>query len=339
VQSAALAAGDKLSTYYSTGSTGTLVSTAQTFAQYNMPAALYGTVVPAANVVIGTWNGTAFTSGGTLPNAVQVTGLNTAANGNPVPLFFGSFMGRPTVDIRSTVVASYTTGRSFNTIVINDLSQSFSSEIASQRAADNAILNCVKGATGTTSQFGITSFNGTAAISQPLTQASTHLPIIQSVVTALESCGNIGAPACSGSNVAAGLASAIQQFRGGAFANASKNIVVITDGVPNQDPKVNYTPPNGNTTPPICPPNRCTDADLLLMAQAQAALAKAAGISISTIYYSGDTPIQNQASYAASVASLVTGSGIAMVAPTPAQISSAYAGFCSTIPSALKTAM
>ena len=75
------------------------------------------------------------------------------------------------------------------------------------------------------------------------------------------------------------------------------------------------------------------------MARNQAAVAKAAGISISTIYYSGNTVGADQASYAASLASLTGGTGIAMVAPTASQINAAYAGFCSTIPSALKTVM
>jgi Flp pilus assembly protein TadG len=50
-QNAALAAAEKLYTYYSTGSNSTVVSTAQTYALLNMPSAKYGTVVTASNVV------------------------------------------------------------------------------------------------------------------------------------------------------------------------------------------------------------------------------------------------------------------------------------------------
>ena len=86
------------------------------------------------NVVLGhAGSGTAFTAGGTNPTAVQVTGLSTAANSNAVPLFLGSFFGKPSADISYTVVASYGSGKAFNTIVINDMSQSFSGQLSGTR--------------------------------------------------------------------------------------------------------------------------------------------------------------------------------------------------------------
>jgi hypothetical protein len=123
--------------------------------------------------------------------------------------------------------------------------------------------------------------------------------------------------------------SAIQQFSS-LTSTSKKNIVIITDGVPNAN-SITYSTADGVS----CTKN-CTDAELQAGAQTQAALAKAGGISISTIYYSGDTDTaQDQAIYAAYLATLVTGSGTALVAPTAAQISAAYSGICSTIPSAL----
>ena len=68
------------------------------------------------------------------------------------------------------------------------------------------------------------------------------------------------------------------------------------------------------------------------------ATAASNGISISTIYYSGDdTNPTDQASFKTFLASLVTGTGVALVAPTAAQIDSSYNGVCSTIPSSVKT--
>jgi Flp pilus assembly protein TadG len=339
VQASALAAANKLSTYYSTGSTSTIVTTAQTFATSNMPSATYGTVVPAANVVVGNWASGAFTSlassHGTTPNAVQVTGVNTAANSNPLALFFGSWFGKPTLDLSSTVVASYASGKAFNTIVVNDMSQSFFGEISNQVAADRQILNCVEGQTGSTSNFGVTFFNGAPSTYQPLVQAGTNDTLLQLKVTLITACTFLEDPNCStGSNIAAGIYSAIQQFSGSAYTGTSKNIVIITDGVPNVSGGYNYTADKGQT----CGLG-CSQTDLETGAQTQAAAARAAGISISTIYYSGsDTDPTVQAHNKAFLASLVTGTGIAMVAPTAAQISSAYSGFCSTIPSSLRTA-
>jgi Flp pilus assembly protein TadG len=349
VQSAALAAANKLSTYYSTGSSGTVVSTAQSFGGYNMPSVQYGTVIPSANVVLGTWNSATntFSSGGSTPNAVQVTGLNTTANGNPISFWFGSMFGTPSVDLSATTVASYATGytgtggqgvgamgRSFNTIVINDMSQSFSGQISDQATADLAILNCVTGQTGSTSNFGVTFINGHASTYQPLIQAGTNNIALQLKINLITACTILEDPNCStGSNVASGLYSAIQQFSGATYTGQSKNIVIITDGAPNASHGVNYTTADGVS----CGTN-CSDSDLETAAQTLAATARAAGISISTIYYTGtDTNSTDQANYKAFLASLVTGTGTSLVAPTAAQIDSSYNGVCSTIPSSIKT--
>ena len=212
VQSSALAAANKLSTYYTTGSTATIVSTAQTFATANMPSGTYGTVVPAANVVVGNWASGAFTSlassRGTTPNAVQVTGLNTTANSNALALFFGSWFGKPTLDLSSTVVASYASGKSFNTIVINDLSSSFSGQITDQVQADQQILNCVVGQSGSSSNFGITFINGAATIYQALSPAGTNYTALKLKTSLITACTALEDANCNtGSNVAAGVGS------------------------------------------------------------------------------------------------------------------------------------
>ncbi|HTW70973.1 MAG TPA: TadG family pilus assembly protein [Acetobacteraceae bacterium] len=345
VQAAALAGASNLATYYSSSndSTATVVAQAQAFASANEPPATYGTVVPAADVTLGTWSNGTFTSlaasGSTTPNAVQVTGLNTAANGNAVSILLGSLVGIPTANMTSTATASFATGQNFDTIIINDLSQSFKSEISEQRSADDAILNCVSGGAATTSLFGITTIDGHSSTYLALTQASTNMSTIESAINSLNYCGTALMPVCSGSNVASGIYSAIQQFNSVSSANAIKNIIIITDGVPNAD-SIIYTIADGiyptpTSTTPVCT-ILCTDANLLTMALDQAADAYAAGINISTIYYSGDTPTSEQSSYAASLAGLRKGVGVSLVAPTPAQITTVLGGFCSTMPSALK---
>jgi Flp pilus assembly protein TadG len=333
-QNAALAAAEELFTYYTSGTNSTIVSTAQTYALNNMPSSKYGTVVTSSNVVLGSWSGTAFTAGGTNPTAVQVTGLNTSANSNAVPLFLGSFFGRPSVDISYTVVASYGSGKAFNTIVINDMSQSFASEISDQVIADQQILNCVKGVTGATSYFGITFINGHASTYIPMTLAQSNYTTLQTKVAAITSCNASEDPNCStGSNIGSGIYSAIQQFNNSTYTGTSKNIVIITDGVPDASSGVTYTTADGVS----CGAN-CTDAELQAGTQAQAALAKAAGINISTIYYSGDTSPSDESTYETFLAGLVTGTGKSLVAPSAATIDASYASLCSSIPSVLKLA-
>lgn len=342
-QDAALAGGQYMSTYYTTGSAATINGKVQSIATANMPSAQYGSVVPTANIVLGTWNSSthAFTATTTNPTAVQVTGVNTVANGNPVNTIFGAAYGKPTVNLTSSAVASYGTGKAFNTIILNDLSMSFSSEISDQKAADLAILNCVSSAASTTSQIGLTSFDGHSDTLFALGNAVTNLSAMTTYINhTLDYCGNSGMPACTGSNVAAGLYSAITQLQAAGLANSSASIILITDGVPNAD-AITYTRADGiyptpTSANPVCS-STCTDANLWTMARDQAAYAASLGINISTVYYSGDTSGTTlQAQYAADLATLISGTGLALVAPSAATIDAAFAPFCASMGSAIK---
>jgi Flp pilus assembly protein TadG len=341
-QDAAMAGEQNLANYLKTGSSAQLVSAAQSIATANLPVARYGTVLPAANVVLGTWNSSTqtFTATNTNPTAVKVTTLNTVANGNPVNMFFGGAYGRPTVDLTSTAVAGYGTGQAFNTIMLNDLSMSFSSEISDQRAADVAILNCIVSAASSTSQIGLTSFTGHSNTLYALGNAVTNQTALTTYINnTLNYCGHTGMPACSGSNLAAGLYNAITQLTTAGIANANSNIIVITDGVPNADrmtyARADGTYPTPTSATPVCSTS-CTDADLWTMAQDQAAYAKSLGINISTIYYSGDTQgADTQSQYAADLASLISGTGIALVAPSAAKIDASFGAFCASMGSSV----
>ncbi len=349
VQAAALAGGNKLWSYFTSNqSDDTIVQAAQTLATSNMPTAAYGTVVPAANVVLGNWNADARTftslaaSGGTIPDAVKVTAVNSQANGNPLNLILGGLYGYAQVDISVSAIASYGTGKPFHTILVNDLSQSFSSSIANQRAADKAILDCIRNSTSQTSKVGLIGFTGHYGVIQAPIAAYANYDTLKTRINSLKSCGNTGMPQCSGSNVAAGIYKAAVLFSTEEFASTLRNIVIITDGVPNAD-SITYGREDGiyptpTSTTPTCT-NRCTDAKLLTMAQNQAAYARSLGISISTIYYTGNTPKNQQASYAASLATLVGGTGIALTVPSTSQISTSFAAFCATMSSKLMAVM
>jgi|GEM_PF-3495223 len=348
-QAAALAGGNVISSYYTSGtnSSATIVSRAQQFAVANLPTATYGTVVAASDIVLGNWNAATATftslasSGGTSPNAVSVTGRHLSTSNNPVSLFLGNMYANPAVNLTTTAITSYATGQSFHTIIINDLSSSFSPSIAQQRAADQAILDCVRNSTGPLSNFAIVGITGHYAIWQNLVQASTNYAAVTTKIAALRSCDGTGAPACgTGSNVASGIyrATKSDMFGSATFNGTSKNIIIITDGVPNAS-NFTYTREDGiyptpSSTTATCT-SSCTDANLLAMAQNQATYANSLGVSISTIYYAGGTPANQRAAYAASLATLRRGTGISLVAPSSGQISSTFAAFCATMSSKL----
>lgn len=359
-QAAALAAQTNLSSYFTAGGTysassmSTINSAVNTIVADTMPSAQYGAVVTTttsnttSGVQLGTWNNTTktFTPTTTNPNAVQVRAINTAANGNAVKLFMSGIIGISSVDMTATAVASYGNGLSgaggFNTVILNDLSMSFSSEVSDQRAADIAMLNCVSAGTNGNGSIGITGFTGHSQSLYALTPStSTNVAAMTTYINnTLNYCGKTGMPACSGSNLASGLYSAISQLQSAGLANKSSNIIVITDGVPNAD-RITYTTADGiyptpTSSTPVCTTS-CTDANLWTMAQDQAAYAKSLGINISTIYYSGDTTGSSTiATYSADLASLVSGNGIALVAPTTSKIDTSFASFCSSMGSAVK---
>jgi len=61
--------------------------------------------VTNADVVIGTWSGSAFTVGGATPNAVKVTVARSAERGNATSLWWGALFGKSSCDITVTSIA------------------------------------------------------------------------------------------------------------------------------------------------------------------------------------------------------------------------------------------
>ena len=97
----------------------TAQSLAQEYAGKNMPSSEFGTVVQTSDVVLGNFDqstGT-FTANGTPTNAVQVTENLTAANGNPVSVYFAQLIGIDTRDVQTSALA--TEGSGGNTCILS----------------------------------------------------------------------------------------------------------------------------------------------------------------------------------------------------------------------------
>ena len=159
-------------------------------------------------------------------------------------------------------------------------------------------------------------------------------------INALNYCGKSGMPACSGSNVAAGIYSAIQQFSTVSSTNTIKNIIIITDGVPNASSGQDLYQGGRDLSHAHFEHahlhHACTDANLLTMAQDQASdAAMRPGSTFPPSTIPADTAASQQASYAASLATLRRGTGVSLVAPTAATITTVLGGFCATMPSAV----
>ncbi len=311
-----------------------------TFAQHNMPAAKYGTVLSSSDIQSGSWDSTthSFTAGGSSPSAMKITLRQTTATGNGVPMLFASMLGFGPVNMTRSAVATYGTSSAWDVMIVHDVSQSFSAQMTSSKAADLALLSCQHNHAGSASQTGLTVFTSFGSVLSTMGNAN-----ITTKINSLAQCGTGGMPACSGSNLAAGMYQALQTMTGGAYhpsANlAGKAVILITDGSPNATAAGQpYTVAQGGTG--NCPMSSgrnptptCTDANLLSFAQTQANALWAHGISVFTIFYSGSSG--SPTTDAANLASLVRGVGRAYSTPTASQLSTMMANVCSTMPHAL----
>jgi Flp pilus assembly protein TadG len=307
-----------------------VIATAQTYASKNMPAASYGNVLASSDVAIGQWTqgcatggANCFVAGALPPNAVRVTTRRASSNGNQIPLFFGSSF--KSFDISASAIATFGYGAgsgaqaTWNAIIVEDISSSFSSQLTNARAADKALLDCMKQNAAIGSKLGITLFTGVSQspayqVRIPVTDAANY-NILKNKISGINECGSSGMPICSGSNAAVGINSAISQFcpsKPCAYegpVGSRQALVIVTDGIPNC----------GNT------PN-CSGTTLKANAVSAANAAASKGIDVYTIYYGTST------SDAAWLATLVRGNGIALTTPQAAQLPTLMQQVCAQMP-------
>lgn len=305
------------------------ISTAQSYAAKNMPSASYGTVLASSDIIIGQWTqgcaagGQAcFVAGAQPYNAVKVTTRRAVANANQLPMFISSFAS---FDISATAIATFGYGAgsgsqaTWNAIIVEDISRSFATQLTNARAADQALLDCMHQNAAAGSELGISLFTGVSP--SPPYQAripvsdTTDYNTLKNKISGINECGSSGMPACSGSNAAAGMNSAISQFcpttpcASAGPAGSREALVIVTDGIPD----CGSTPSCSNTT-------------LLNNAVTAANTAAADGMDVYTIYYGSSS------SDAAWLATLIRGNGIALQTPTATQLPTLMQQVCSQMP-------
>lgn len=314
----------------------TASATAISFARKNMPQAKYGTVLSNADVQTGSWNSTnhTFTAGGAFPTAMKITVRQTTATGNGVPMLFASMLGFAPVNMTRSAVATYGTSSAWDVMIVHDVSGSFSSQIAHSKTADLELLSCQRNRAGSASQTGLTAFTGFGTVLSTMGD-----PNIATKINSLRQCGTGTMPECSGSNIAAGLYQALKTMTSAAYHPspnlAGKAVVLITDGIPNLSNAAQpYTVAQGglNIIGNLLG-NVLQDAMLLTFARTQADALWANGISVYTIFYSGNSgsPITD----ALNLAGLVRGTGKAYSTPNASQLSTMMTNVCSSMPHVL----
>lgn len=301
-------------------------SEALVYAEKNMPTSAHGTVLAAADVETGTWDSDArtFDPDGGFINAIRVVVRRSAANGNPAETFFAQMLGYNEIDIETSAVASFGTDKSWDVAIAQDVTGSFSGEIADAVDADGTLLDCIRDNTGPDSQLGITVFTGFGSVLRPLQSVEANYGQQMSSINSIRRCGQGGMPQCSGTHVGAGLESAISLYTDPGYTPAGDNfgqaIIVVGDGDPNARDAAQ--PYDGSCS------GDCNNADLERIAVEQANAADALEISVYTVFFDEN----NDAAAAAFFESLVRGNGKALRTPDPAELPNLLLDICSELP-------
>jgi Flp pilus assembly protein TadG len=288
-------------------------------------------------------------------NAVRVTTQRAASNGNPVGLTFGRFFGGTTMDVGATAIAVFGRGRgtpTWDMAVVQDISGSFTrvdvttrvcvrtdrrgnctrwqnqtvetdGVLPQAKAANQALLDCMKQYASPGSRFGITIHTGTASVYQaPIAvidsdhpDSNTNFNTLKDKISKIPQCATSGntTPLCStGTGIDAGIKSTRLTYAGlpAPPSGAQRAMIIVSDGQPNR-----------------CNGSSCSSSQARTATQNAADAAWAAGISVYTICYQADGNCTNDA--ANWMKTLVRGDGIALQAPSPDQLTQAMQHVCS----------
>lgn len=292
-------------------------------------------------VEIGTWDGSTFTVGGDEPNSVRVTTVQD------VPMTLTRLFGVDAVRVRGVAGAApnVVAQRAPDIAVVLDVTGSMStSEVASEREAAQALLDCVKARATPDSRMAIGLFTGVDTQRVAMAEVGTDYATLSAAISSIRGCGNSGMPACSGTNHAAAMGSALVLLDEAATPEGVGQVALImSDGEPNADSictSSNYTSSGwrpdlkakcqtelrtcttrrGRTT---CTQNQPTNADYLRWVQEYNTEAEALEIDIYTVYY-GTEPagIHYLEDY------LRAGDGFSLDTPTADEIEDAFEEIC-----------
>jgi hypothetical protein len=205
-------------------------------------------------------------------------------------------------------------------VIAQDISASFKNSIANAQQADKALLNCLQQNASSSSRLGLsmfTSYTTDKPVLTPVIDPKTgvnNLNALTNDISSFGDCGTTGMPACSGTNIAAGISDAVAQFSSQSYTSSvtpgsKQNIIIVTDGEPNS-----------------CGKNQsCSTSQAEAAATTAANAAAAKNFDVSTIYFCSSGCTTSAKNY---LASLKRGNGFALVAPTANDIATAMQAVC-----------
>ena len=252
-----------------------------------------------SNVQLGTWNSTSGSfsvltgSATSTANAVKVTVNLTAANGNPVNMFFANVLGVSSRDITASAVAS---AKRCDACITQDISSSYSADLTYATSGHLLLLQDFN-SSSPSSYLGVVQHTGWGSTWAALQCVGSNYSSLYTTMGKMADCAysttsayNVYGgtatsiavttltPACSGSDLATGIQQCINMFNSAAYTSSVpsgtvKAIIISSDGESNASSTGQH------------PSSKYTDAQLNTLAQTTAAAAWAQGISVYVVFY------------------------------------------------------
>lgn len=282
-------------------------------------------------VELGFWDGVGFTPGGS-PNAVRVTARAD------VPMYFARLFGFDSVPVAAVAGAGpgVIVARAPDTVIVLDVTGSMSpSEVAAERDAAEALVDCIDRRSSSDSRAAIATFTGVDHALVGMSDFSSGYDLLGDTARGINGCGSADAPPCSGTNPASGYQAALEILAGAATPeDVGQAIVFMSDGLPN--PRAICTPAFfaaedagevlfdlQDHCADVLPSTTATLAQYAAWASEAQAAAEAAEIDVFTVYYGTD------AAGAVYLETQITaGEGFAQVALSPGEIEDAFIDIC-----------
>ena len=276
----------------------------------NMNYGRYGEIVSASDVELGNWNWDTgiYLPGGTPVNAVHVFSHRSEKNKNSVGLFFAPIFGKQATEVSASATAALGRPKRWDVVIVQDVTGSFVDEIDESRLADQDLLDCIRDHAPDT-LLGLVTFTGFGQINSGLKSVDTQYNTLSAIIGGINNCGVGAMPPCSGTNIGAGLDEGIAVLSASTSTNLPKAMILVSDGMPQ----------SSANNPGY------SDDDLADWARNSADIAHSKGISIFTLFYSGN---DGRAGADDFLEGLVRGDGTAHETANPSEISDKLQDIC-----------
>jgi Mg-chelatase subunit ChlD len=237
-------------------------------------------------------------------DAVRITGRLAGSRGTAIPLIFLPVLGGQNSTGISAMSVSAKASVAQDIVIVQDVSGSFSDEIAEAKTGDINLLDSQK-TVGGTSSLGVVAFTGSATTISSIKNVKNNYSTIKSSLNTL-GVGTSGMPSTiSGTDIAAGIEKALSLFNTTGQTSPTRSMVIVSDGEPTSSW---FGAHPGKSA-----------SQLLALAQSDADDAWDAGINVSVVFWDS----ANDATASANLKTLIRGRGVFVHVTDPNKLAEA----------------